>query len=228
MKRKSKTAVIILLMGFVGIFGVLLTLVSDFILIGRPGSSYSFFKLGTESMAGFPQWRITIGTFLGILVIPMQLAGLGPMYYSLKHSGKIKALIIALTTAHTLILAVAFHVSYAFIASGWKLYYELGPGDIIALKMLKRFDYYWRIIIIIMAIELIFSSIFYSVIILRGNTLYPKWMALFNPMLVLIYTYLIILFIPHPVGGFVAPAFLNLATLFFLILSTITVYRKLT
>lgn len=228
MKKKSKVATIILIMGLIGILGVLLTLVSDFILIGRPVSSFSFFKLGTESMAGFPQWRITIGTFLGILVIPMQLAGLGTMYHSLKLAGKIKALIVVLINAHTLILAVAFHVSYAFIASGWKLYFELGKGDIIALKMLKRFDYYWKIIIVIMAIELAFSSIVFAVIILRGNTLYPKWMALFNPIFVLFYTYLIILFMPHPVGGFVAPAFLNLATLIFFILSTVTVYKRLT
>lgn len=228
MKKKSKVTTTILVMGLVGVLGVLLTLVSDFILIGRPVSSYSFFKLGTESMAAFPQWRITIGTFLGILVIPMQLAGLLPMYYSLKFAGKVKALIVVLINAHTLILAVAFHVSYAFIASGWKLYYEIGAGDAIALKLLKRFNYYWKILIIIMTIELLFSSIFYAVIILRGKTLYPKWMALFSPIFVLGYTYLIILFIPHPVGGFVAPAFLNLATLIFLILSTVTVYKKST
>jgi hypothetical protein len=227
-KKKSKTAALILASGLGGILGVSLTLISDFILIGRPESSFSFFKLGTESMAGFPQWRITIGTFLGIIVIPMQLSGLVTMYYGLKSAGKIKALAVVLVTAHSLILAVAFHMSYAFIASGWKLYYELGFGDVIALKMLKRFDYYWRIIIVIMAVEIIFTSIVYSVIILRGNTLYPKWMALFNPMFVLVYTYLIILFIPHPVGGFVAPAFLNLATLMFFIFSTVTVYRRLT
>jgi hypothetical protein len=224
--KESKTAAMLLLMGLLGISGVLLTLASDFILIGRPGSSYSFFKLGTESMADLSQWRITTGAFLGIIVIPIQLAGLATVYYGLKPAGKINSLIVVIAIGHTLIMAVAFHISYAFIATGWKLYYEMGPGDLIAENMLIRFDFYWRVIIVIMAIGIIFSSIYFTLLILRKSTLYPKWMAFFNPMCVLFYMYILIIFIPHPVGGFVAPAFLNFATLVFLVLSTITVYKS--
>jgi hypothetical protein len=214
-------------MGLIGITGVLLTIISDFILIGRPSSSNAFFKLGTESMADLSQWRITVGAFLGIIVIPIQIAGLATIYHGLKSAGKIKAIIIVLTTAHTLMMAVAFHTSYAFIASGWNLYYELGTRDLIAEKMINRFGYYWKIIIIIMSVELIFSSAYFVFLILRGNTLYPKWMALFSPLCVLLYMYPVVLIAPKPIGGFIAPAFLNLATLVFFILSTITVYKKL-
>jgi hypothetical protein len=227
MYNTQKTAKFVLIMGLIGITGVLLTIISDFILIGRPSSSNAFFKLGTESMADLSQWRITVGAFLGIIVIPIQIVGLATIYYGLKSAGKIKAIIIVLTTAHTLMMAVAFHTSYAFIASGWNLYYELGTRDLIAEKMINRFGYYWKIIIIIMSVELIFSSAYFVFLILRGNTLYPKWMALFSPFCVLLYMYPVVLIAPKPIGGFIAPAFLNLATLVFFILSTITVYKKL-
>jgi hypothetical protein len=227
MYNTQKTAKFVLIMGLIGITGVLLTIISDFILIGRPSSSNAFFKLGTESMADLSQWRITVGAFLGIIVIPIQIVGLATIYYGLKSAGKIKAIIIVLTTAHTLMMAVAFHTSYAFIASGWNLYYELGTKDIVAEKMINRFGYYWRIIIIIMSVELILSSAYFVFLILRGNTLYPKWMALFSPFCVLLYMYPVVLIAPKPIGGFIAPAFLNLATLVFFILSTITVYKKL-
>jgi hypothetical protein len=227
MYNTEKTAKFVLIMGLIGITGVLLTIISDFILIGRPSSSNAFFKLGTESMADLSQWRITVGAFLGIIVIPIQIVGLATIYYGLKSAGKIKAIIIVLTTAHTLMMAVAFHTSYAFIASGWNLYYELGTRDLIAEKMINRFGYYWKIIIIIMSVELIFSSAYFVFLILRGNTLYPKWMALFSPFCVLLYMYPVVLIAPKPIGGFIAPAFLNLATLVFFILSTITVYKKL-
>jgi hypothetical protein len=227
MYNTQKTAKFVLIMGLIGITGVLLTIISDFILIGRPSSSNAFFKLGTESMADLSQWRITVGAFLGIIVIPIQIVGLATIYYGLKSAGKIKAIIIVLTTAHTLMMAVAFHTSYAFIASGWNLYYELGTRDLIAEKMINRFGYYWKIIIIIMSVELIFSSTYFVFLILRGNTLYPKWMALFSPFCVLLYMYPVVLIAPKPIGGFIAPAFLNLATLVFFILSTITVYKKL-
>lgn len=227
MDNTQKIAKFVLIMGLIGITGVLLTIISDFILIGRPSSSNAFFKLGTESMAHLSQWRITVGAFLGIIVIPIQIVGLTTIYYGLKSAGRIKAIIIVVTTAHTLMMAVAFHTSYAFIASGWNLYYELGARDLIAEKMISRFGLYWMIIIIIMAVELILSSAYFVFLILKGNTLYPKWMALFNPLCVLLYMYPVVLIAPKPIGGFIAPAFLNLATLVFFILSTITVYKKL-
>jgi hypothetical protein len=227
MDNQQKNARFVLIMGLIGIAGVLLTIASDFILIGRPSSGRAFFKLGTESMADLSQWRITIGAFIGIIVIPLQIAGLTTIYYGLKPAGKVKALITVLTTAHTLMMAVAFHTSYAFIASGWNLYYEIGIGDKIAGKMIHRFAYYWKLIIIIMAIELIFSSAFYVFLILKGKTLYPKWMALFSPICLLFYTYPMVLIAPDPIGGFLAPAFLNLATLVFFILSASTVYRNM-
>lgn len=224
---KPRKATFILAIGLIGIAGVVMTLISDFILIGRPNSSYSFFKLGTESMADFSQWRITVGTFLGIIVLPLQMAGLGTVYYGLRPAGKIKALLVILTNIHTLIMAVAFHISYAFIASGWKMYYEVGSSDVIAFKMLKRFDHYWRIVIVIMAIELAFASLCFIMFILKYKTLYPKWMALFSPICILLYIYPIVLVMPHPIGGFVAPAILNFGTMIFLILSTTTVYKSI-
>jgi hypothetical protein len=223
----QKRAKLVLIMGLTGSIAVLLTIISDFILIGRPSNANVFFKLGTESMANLAQWRITIGVFLGIIVIPFQIAGVATVYYGLKSAGKVKALIIVLTNAHTLMMAVAFHTSYAFIASGWNLYYELGFRDFVVEKMIIRFAYYWKIIIIIMAVELIFSSAYFTFLISRGNTLYPKWMAFFSPICVLFYMYPVILIAPKPVGGFVAPAFLNLSTMIFYILSTSTVYKKL-
>lgn len=227
MDNTQKRAKFVLIMGLIGITGVLLTIISDFILIGRPSSANAFFKLGTESLADLSQWRITVGAFLGIIVIPFQIAGLTTIYYGLKSAGKTKAIITVLTIAHTLMMAVAFHTSYAFIASGWNLYYELGSRDIVAEKMMNRFGYYWKIIIIIMAVELIFISAYFVFLILRGNTLYPKWMALFSPICLLLYMYPVVLIAPKPVGGFIAPAFLNLATLVFFILSTVTVYKKI-
>ncbi|MCM0649446.1 hypothetical protein NBE98_13855 [Clostridium swellfunianum] len=227
MDKSRQRARVVLIMGIVGIMGVLLTIASDFILIGRPSSSKAFFKLGTESMAGLSQWRITIGAFVGIAIIPFQIAGLISIYYGIKPAGKAKALAIVLTNAHTLMMAVAFHTSYAFIASGWNLYYEIGVGDKVAEKMIMRFAYYWKLIIIVMSVELVLSSAYYVILILSGKTLYPKWMAFFNPICILIYIYPLLIIAPKPIGGFIAPAFLNLTTLIFFILSTGTIYKKL-
>lgn len=227
MKRASRVSKISLTCGLVGIIAVLLTIISDFILIGRPNSTYSFLKLGTESLNGLSPQRIFFGTFLGIIALPLQIAGLLPVYYGLKPAGKIGPLIVVLFAGHAVVVASAFHISYAFIASGWKLYHTIDSGNIAASEMLKSFDLYWKTTIIIMAVDLIFSSIFYILLIINKNTLYPKWMSLFNPAFILLYTFIMILPISNPIGGFVAPAFLNISTLIFFTFSTFIVYINL-
>ena len=218
-KEKSQID-IIRAMGLVGFISILLTIISDFILIGRPSSAYSFLKLGTESMADIAQWRITAGAFLGVIVLPFQTLGLIPLYHGLKPSGRVMPLIMVITTAHALIMGVAFHISYAFIGSGWKQYYEADFGNKITSESLLRFEFYWKLLVIIMLAELLFSSIIYVAIIIRGRTLYPKWMALLNPLCVMIFLFPFVFMLPAPIGGFIAPAYLNITTLVFFAFTT--------
>lgn len=227
MEKKTSKANIVLTLGLVGILGVLLTIISDFILIGRPNSTYSFLKLGTESMAEIAQWRITLGTFIGVIVLPFQIAGLISVYHGLKPSGRVMPIMVVITNAHALIMGVAFHISYAFIGSGWKLYYKTGPGNNITSEIVERFDFYWKIIVIIMFTELLFSSIIYILLILKGNTLYPKWMALLNPLCILLFIFPFIFILPAPIGGFIAPAYFNITTMVFFCFSTAIIYKKL-
>lgn len=226
MERETKEFKIVLRMGVIGIIAVILTTISDFILIGRPNSAIDFLKLGTESMAGLSQWRITAGTFLGVITIPFQIAGLATVYYGLKPAGKFKALTVVISTAHALMLAVGFHIAYAYIASGWKLYYETGASDLIVAEMMKMFDNYWLITLIIIGVEAAFSSLFYIITIIRYKTLYPKWMAFFNPLCILICVFVVTLILPYPIGGFIAPAFLNLSTLTFFTIQLSMIKRR--
>jgi hypothetical protein len=227
MKRKLSCAETVLLLGLVGIFSVFVTIISDLILLGRPDTAYSFFELGTESMAGIAQWRITTGTFIGVFMLPFQIAGLISIYHGLKSSGKLLPALVVLADAHALIMGVAFHASYAFIASGWKLFYTTGPENLNMSEIMQKFDFYWKLIIVIMLAELIFSSTIFVLLVMSGKTMYPKWMALLNPLCVILAMFLVIPPIPAPVGGYVGPTTLNMATLIFFIISTIVIYKRL-
>jgi hypothetical protein len=72
-------------------------------------------------MWDIPIHRITVGAFVGIVVLPFQLLGLVPVCYALKSAGKVLSNVTIITYAHALLMGVAFHISYAFIGSGWKL-----------------------------------------------------------------------------------------------------------
>lgn len=227
MESKKSKADTLLALGITAMAAVLITMISDLILLGRPDNAYSFFKLGTESMANMAQWRITAGVFIGVFALPFQIAGLISVYYGLKPAGRVIPIVVVITNAHALIMGVAFHVSYAYIGSGWKIYYEAGSGNSFASEIIKRFDFYWKITIVIMLAEILFSSVLYALIILKGNTLYPKWMAVMNPLCVILVMLPVILLIPAPVGGFIAPTYLNISTMLFLSFSTTVIYKKL-
>jgi|LSQX01.1.fsa_nt_gb hypothetical protein len=223
-KNKAK---VVLIFGVVGILGVVFTIISDLILLGRPESGYSFLLLPTECMAWIPGWRITIGTFLGVFMLPFQIAGLVPLYFGLKPSGRTVPVLAGIVGAHGLIMGVAFHTTYAFLAGGWKLLYSVGHDDSGVSVLMRDFEFFWKLLIVIMVVELTLLSVIYIVSVLKGNSLYPKWMAIFNPLLIMAVIILVLLAIPAPVGGYAAPTMLNLSTLTFFIISTTVVWKKL-
>ncbi|MHB1485248.1 MAG: DUF6796 family protein [Saccharofermentanales bacterium] len=219
---------IILIIGIAGIAGAVVTGISDMILLGRPVSALLFFKLGTESMAEIENWRITAGVFIGVITLPFQLLGLSSVFYGIrKNALKVSGIIMLAVFAHALFLSVAFHMGYAFIASGWKLYYQLGASNPIAAEIRDRFDTYWVILLAIMFTEILIGSVIFIFKIMRNKSLYPKWMALFNPISVFGIIFLLIILIPAPLGGFIAPAYLNLSMLAFISLSTFIIYNRL-
>ena len=231
------------ILGTIGILAVFFTINSDVILLGRPDSAYSFFAKPTECMAEIAPWRITAGVFIGVFMLPFQLAGLAPLYYGLKPLGRRTQLLAVIPSGHALTMGIAFHMSYAFMASGWKLYHAAVPGnqtaaalgnDLLkeapwndsAALMMKSFDFYWKLLIVIMLAELIFCSCFFAITVLRGKTLFPKWMAAFNPLLIIGAMFVIIFLIPSPVGGFIAPTILNTSNFVFFILSTVIIINR--
>ena len=225
--KKQDNAKIVLVCGLIAITAAFLTVISDVILLGRPVSAYSFIKTSTQSMVYINDLRLLIGTFSGIIALPFQIFGLAAVYYGLKNNGKVLTMVTIFTTAHALIMGVAFHTPYVFIGTAWKTHYNLGMADIFTSILMKKFDFYWWIIAVIILAELMISSICFSYIILRKKVLFPKWMAAFNPLFISIYIYPFIAIIPAPLGGFIAPAYLNISTMIFLILSTYVVYKRI-
>jgi hypothetical protein len=217
---------LVLVLSLLGIASVFITIISDFILIGKPNSAYDFLMLGTKSMWDISALRLTIGAFVGVVILPFQLLGLVPVYYALEPAGKILPIMTIIVNAHTLLMGVAFHISYAFIGSGWTHYYQENANLNTSL-LVNQFDLYWMILAVIMFVELLFCSIVYVIVVVKGKTLFPKWMAIFNPMGIIIMTFPLIFAIPYPVGGYVGPAYLNISTMIFFIITLTVAYKKM-
>lgn len=225
-KYRLKKSKLILIISLLGITSVLITIISDFILIGKANSAYDFLLLGTESMWDISTIRIAIGAFIGVVVLPFQLLGLIPAYFALKPAGKVLPVIMVIVNAHTLLMGVAFHISYAFIGSGWTLHYKQDAA-LITSDLMELYDRYWMVLAVIMTAELLFASIIYSIIILKGKSLFPRWMAVFSPLAIVLIVLPLIFLLPYPVGGFIAPACLNISTLIFFLLTLVVGYRRI-
>jgi hypothetical protein len=223
MLMHSKIRRNIFICGIIGITAVIITIISDFILLSKGTDAYTFFKLNTETMAGLPHWRILWGTFLGVAVLPLQITGLIPLYYGLKPAGKIKALIVFITIAYALIIAVGFHAVYAFIGSAWNVFHATGASNLHFQNLMSKFNLYWTILLIFMGISLCITTVIYITALYTKKTLFPKWMIFLNPVTLFLFMFLIIIILPAPLGGFIAPAYLNLATLLFYILLLCTI-----
>lgn len=226
MKSRLSKENLIIISGLIGIIAALLTAFSDVILLGRPVSAYAFFKLGTESMAELAQWRIIAGTFIGVFALPFQIMGAIPLYFGLKTAGRTMACVVFGTAAYAFIMGVAFHVAYAFIGSGWSMKHDISTSNEIVSKMMTRFDLYWRIIIVAIAAGLFVSSVCYVFLILTGKTVYPKWMAILNPVCIFLALFPLVILIPAPIGGYIAPAYMNLCALAFFILVLFKYFGK--
>jgi hypothetical protein len=211
--------------GMVGIIAVLITMISDLILLGRPDSGLSFFLYPTESMVGIPDWRITVGTFLGVIMLPFQIFGIVPACLGLKPCGKAVQITAGIAGGHGLIMGAAFHTTYAFMADGWKLYHSAGSEAFMVTSLIRNFEYYWKLILVIMTFDLMLFSVIYVFYVLSGKSAYPRWMAVFNPAVIMAVIFPIMLLIPAPVGGFAAPVVLNLSTLVFFSVSTAVIYK---
>lgn len=226
MEHNTKESKFILKLGLVGIASVLITIISDFILIGKPSAAYDFLFNGTESMWDISTLRITVGAYVGIVALPFQLLGLIPVYYMLKSSGKALSIITIIPYAHALLMGVAFHISYAFIGSGWKLHHRPDATQI-TTELMQQYDLYWTILMVIMTAEILLCSVIFTVVVAKGKTLYPRWMAIFSPVSVVAITLPIVFLIPYPIGGYIAPACLNISTLVFFVLTQTVTHRRL-
>lgn len=216
----------ILVSGLVGIAAAILTIISDIILLGRPNTAISFFRLGTECMAGLPHWRITIGTFLGVFALPLQIAGIVPLYFGLLPAGKKLAVVFLGSASYAMIMGVAFHTSYAYIGSGWKMLHETEIDNLNVQNLMLKFGSYWMTIIVSVFAMLLIASVCCVILLLSGKTLFPKWMALINPICVFAAMFPLIAFIPAPIGGYISPTYLNLSSLILFIFSLKFIRKK--
>ena len=203
--------------GIIGLIGALVTGAGEFILhfdaLARFGSENQFF-------AGISAERTTLGHFIGVLGAPLYVLGCWHIYLMLRPANATWSLVAFFIGAYGFIVGVVWIGSRATISA---LVNTPASPEIEQLMALYDFRYETLLQVIRFAV-LILSAIFVW-LTLTGRSHYPKWMAILNPILLIIASFVVFAIAPD-LGKYLMPIALNVAFTVFFIASTRIAIQK--
>lgn len=204
------------LAGLIGIAAALVAMIGDEILQYSPQgyASLTYYQ-------SLPVWRIFTGHVLGVLAIPLCLIGYWCVCQALRLGGAGHTRLLFWLMAYGLVMGAISHDALS-------IYFELaresgGPALTPAMNYINLYSYVPGIIFLLCYL---LSSIWYSIVVVSKQTLYPRWMVFFSPILLS----LIILFLNSlnvfPLAlNVLWPAWLSFPHLVLFSLSTIVLWN---
>ena len=180
--------------------------------------NYEFFKFVSAD-------HLTKGHFLAVVGLPFYYAGYVHLYLMLRSGSENLA---------RAVLAIGF---IAFAVGGIWIGSRASIGNIVSLKesmspevyenLLTHYTNHMEILVKSLRVIVATLSVAFIVVILKGNTFYKKWMAIFNPITILISLVLISSVAPS-LGKHMMPILMNIAhfVLFSLSLIQLNKYTK--
>lgn len=190
--------------GVVGLLAAILVGIGEFLLhfdlLGRfaEGGGYSF-------MHGISSERSTIGHFFGVLGAPLYIIGFWHVMKMLEPANRFVSRIAFVVMSYGIIIGAVWIGSRANISM---LVNDGSIADVHAFISLYELRY--ENLLQVTRIAALVFSILYIYLILTGRSYYPRWMAIFNPVLLILASFGVWLLAPV-IGVYMMPIALNIA-----------------
>lgn len=201
-----KSAVVVT--GAVGLLGALLTGTGEFILhfdaLARFGTENEFF-------IGIADQRSTVGHFVGVLGAPLYLIGCWHIQLMLRPANARWSLIAFFVAAYGFAVGVVWIGSRASISALIN-----APASPDMAHLIGLYDFRYETLLQVIRLAVLVLSVIYVWLTLTGRSHYPKWMALLNPILLIVASFLVYAVAPT-IGKYLMPIALNVA--FFILFS---------
>jgi hypothetical protein len=202
----------IIVTGWIGLLAAVLVGTGEFLLhfdtLARYEEGYVFFEAVSEN-------RATLGHFIGVLGAPLYLIGVWHVAKMLQPASKLWSSIAFFVMSYGFMVGAIWIGSRASAAALVAIGQDPAAAGLLTLYDLR----YETLLTVIRITALVFSLIFIS-LILTGRTAYPRWMAVFNPIVLIIANFLVFLWVPA-VGKYLMPIALNVS---FFIIFALSVY----
>lgn len=209
---------------FYGILGLIASIgvgVGEFLLhyspngMGYDSTSFEFFNQ-------IPLTRLTQGHFIAIFFTPFYIAGYYHIYLVFKEKNP------KIATALFILGIISFMIGGMWISSRAQLGYlvhqiTLFPDDIALQYLIEVYKSHTEILVKSLRVWIAIVSIFFVIPIIKGQTIYPKWMALLNPFFLLIMVLITYSLVPK-IGYIIGPIAMNVVH--FILFSTSLIILK--
>lgn len=176
-------------------------------------------------LAVIPSRRLAWGGLLGVFAAPLTLAGIWQVYQGLRPAGPWLALPPALLFAYAVVIGPFIHGSFIYLGESVQALAAAGDdgraplmGVLIRLYRVMQIGYGALFLCIISA------SVWFSVAVASGRTLFPVWMAAVNPVLATLLWLALKRFLPGRLVDYTEGAGFNIAFLVFFALTTGTLW----
>jgi len=191
------------LAGLAGCLGAILVGIGEFSMQFTPNGGiedvkdYIYFNDISSS-------RLTFGHFIAVLAAPLYMLGYWSLSKNLEPAGPKQSKIFFLVGAYAFAVGTAWIGQRFFIAT---TVHEIAAGQDLK-EMLTTFSEHNEPFVNVLRLAMLIVSILWIKLILTGKTAFPKWMAIFSPI-VLLATMFALYFFKTKIGLYVFPVAMN-------------------
>lgn len=204
----------IIITGLIGLFAAISVGAGEFLLhfdsLGRFGEAG-----GYDYMQGISAERSSAGHFLAVLGAPLYVVGFWHLMKMLEPANKTISSIAFFIMSYGIIVGAMWIGSRASISAIVNINSLADLSSLVSLYELR----YESLLQVTRIAVLVFSIIFIGLVI-TGRSHYPRWMVIFNPILLLLSSFAIWILAPA-LGIYLMPIALNIAFGLLFLISTI-------
>ncbi len=208
----------LLLTGLAGLLAAILVGLGEYLLHYDPQARFS--AGGYVFLQGIGAERTTTGHFLGVLGATLYPIGCYHIYLMLKPAGDRIARAACLLAAFGFIVGTVWIGSRASISALVQL-----PASAEIEELIHLYELRYETLLQIIRITTLSLSVVIAWLALSGRSHYPKWIALFNPIVLLLANFLLFVVAPA-IGKHTMPIALNVAFAGFFTLSILIAARN--
>lgn len=198
--------------GMIGLIAAILVGAGEFLLHFDPLARFS--ETSYEFMLAASDERQTIGHFLGVLGGPLYVVGCWHIYLMLKPANQVLAFVAFVLGAYGFMIGADWISSRASIGA----IVHLQQNGVAVEALIQLYQERYESLLMVIRITTFVLSLIFIGLTLTGRSHYQKWHAIFNPILLLVGSFIVYMVSPD-IGKYLMPIALNVAFGIFFLLS---------